>query len=61
MGDNVETENLSQTEFSLLDTSSMNLFPDPRFLIRKTKENEGQNTYWVLALRALSSSLILPR
>jgi hypothetical protein len=29
MDNNVETADLSQTEFSRLNTGSMNLFPDP--------------------------------
>jgi len=38
----METVNLSQMEFSLLDTSVVNLFPDPGSLIKKTMDNKGR-------------------
>jgi len=37
MDDDVETTNLSQTEFSLLNTSSVNLFPDPNSLSERAR------------------------
>jgi len=57
MDDDVETTNLSQTEFSLLNTCSVNLFPDPNSLSEKARKPKVIHTHWVLpALRALSTA-----
>ena len=50
MDDDVETANLSQTEFGLLDASCVNLLPDPKSL------SEGR---WKVAVRLRTGCYLL--
>jgi hypothetical protein len=59
MDDNVETANLSQTEFSLLNTSSVNLFPDPNSLSERARKKKVRNSLGVTCLTSTFYSRLI--
>ena len=59
MDDNVETADLSQTEFSLLNTSCVDLFPDPNSLSERGRKKKFSNSLGVTRLPSTFYSCLI--